>query len=78
MFDQVELMSARLQVACHGAAHDAYSNESDFTHSDLFSVVFFSIVVSGCLLVYFMVGIWKSAPARIPVGQREVTVFNLV
>jgi hypothetical protein len=27
---------------------------------------------------YFMVGIAKSAPARIPVGQRDVIVFNRV
>lgn len=29
-------------------------------------------------LVYFIVGIENSAPARIPVGQREVMVFSLV
>jgi hypothetical protein len=29
-----------LQVACHGAAHDAYSDESNFAHSDLFSVFY--------------------------------------
>jgi hypothetical protein len=27
---------------------------------------------------YYMVGIEKSAPERMPVGQRDVMVFNLV
>lgn len=29
-------------------------------------------------LPYFIVGMTNSAPARIPVGQREVMVFSLV
>jgi hypothetical protein len=33
-------------------------------------------VVAGVL--FYMTGIEKSAPARMPVGQREVTVFNRV
>jgi hypothetical protein len=33
---------------------------------------------SGRSDVYFIVGMMKSAPARMPVGQREVTVFSAV
>jgi hypothetical protein len=29
-------------------------------------------------LAYFIVGMMNSAPDRMPVGQREVTVFSLV
>ncbi|MCP4327814.1 MAG: hypothetical protein GY791_05185 [Alphaproteobacteria bacterium] len=36
------------------------------------------MVLHGHIVLYFMVGMTNSAPARMPVGQREVMVFILV